>query len=237
MKKKIIIIVLIINWFNIHSQINSGVITYKALLSNDFSGDGYKDAARESSKKLEFKLKFKNSSSLFYQVNNLDNENMSVSLAGSFLGYKNPVYYNKGIYKYYNNSSPIFDNKEFLINFKDTVGWTLSNETKIINDFICYKAETKRVVYKLEKEQYNTVIAWYCPKIAIPFGPLDCGELPGLIFELQNQYGSIILNKIEFDEKIDIKLPENGKDISEIDFNKLFILRMKEATESLKTKQ
>ena len=235
MKKIFLIIYLIL--FNIgYSQNKSGEVTYKVIFGENMSGNVYKEAARNSADKLEYSLKFKDSLSLFTQINKIDNDDLAVGLASAFSGYKNPVYFNKksGVYKYHNTNSPIFDNQEYLINYKDTIGWVLTKETKVINNYTCYKATTLRPSYKLNETSYFPVTAWYCPKIAFPYGPLDCAGLPGLIFELQYQYGSIVLDKIDFSKDIDFLQPKKGENITEKDFNKLFNSRMKEASDTLK---
>lgn len=62
--------------------------------------------------------------------------------------------------------------------YRDTIHpmrWELSEETKMIDSLLCYKAET---VFR--GRRYT---AWYCPAIELPYGPWKLGGLPGLVIE------------------------------------------------------
>jgi GLPGLI family protein len=85
--------------------------------------------------------------------------------------------------------------------------WILTNETKLIDNYLCYKATNIFTVNNGEKIFNHPVIAWYCPKLPYPYGPIGYGNLPGLILELQVRnvvYGakSIQINSnLRFDSK------------------------------------
>lgn len=60
--------------------------------------------------------------------------------------------------------------------------WNLiKGETKKIGGFVCHKATTQF--------RGSKIVAWYTPKISIPFGPWKLKGLPGLILELYNPDG------------------------------------------------
>lgn len=239
MKKILYSIVIFLLHNNIQCQVDNGRVVYKVIFAEDPKEDIYKKSARNGAKTLEFELLFNKTSSLFQQVDKIENEDAAVKFACAFSGYKNPVYYDKAKkeYKYNNFASPIVNEKEFLIIYKDSIGWTLLNETKIINNYTCYKATSLVPVYKINDVSFTTITAWYCPQIAINYGPLTFGNLPGLIFELQNQYSSLVIDKIEFNSEIKIKEPIKGVLITELEFNSLFNNRIKEITEELNKKK
>lgn len=86
------------------------------------------------------------------------------------------------------------------------IDWEITQETKQINNYTVYKANA---VYNTgaTKEKYKKakVTAWFCPEIPMPYGPLNFGNLPGLIFEVNFKNVSYGLTKIEFKP---VKIPE-----------------------------
>jgi GLPGLI family protein len=60
------------------------------------------------------------------------------------------------------------------------INWTITNETKIIEGFLCKKAVTE-----LTKYGYTiSYTAWYSEKIPVNDGPFEYGGLPGFILEI-----------------------------------------------------
>ena len=94
----------------------------------------------------------------------------------------------------------------------DSINWIIVNETKKINNFVCYKAEGKTQKYSLKKGLYTIEYeAWFCPDFEYSLGPAEYVGLPGLIFEA-NQKGAkfkFVLKKISREET-KITLPDTG---------------------------
>lgn len=94
-----------------------------------------------------------------------------------------------------------------IVNVTDSVffKWQLINEKKDINGFECFKA--------LANFRGRTWEAWYCPKIAVNYGPWKFWGLPGLIFEVYdtNKIYNFYLTKIEKELDIDIEYPNQYK--------------------------
>lgn len=80
------------------------------------------------------------------------------------------------------------------------LNWNLVNDSKVIGEFNCKKAE---VDFRGRK-----FIAWYAPKIAIPFGPFKFKGLPGLIINIESTYnGNTIqwnLTSLKFNDSLSI---------------------------------
>ncbi|MFD2942809.1 GLPGLI family protein [Flavobacterium notoginsengisoli] len=95
--------------------------------------------------------------------------------------------------------------------------WVLYNETKKIDRFVCYKATTEIVRVTPQKTFRFPVTAWYCPEINVPFGPLEFGNLPGLILELQTKDAVFEVKTISInpEEKIEVPKLKKGKILSE----------------------
>ncbi len=81
--------------------------------------------------------------------------------------------------------------------------WNLINETKMVNNYICHKAEVE-----FRGRKYT---AWYTKEIALPFGPWKFYGLPGLILEVQDakkEY-TILAKEINFNVQKNIyKAPD-----------------------------
>lgn len=100
--------------------------------------------------------------------------------------------------------------------------WELINETKIIDGYLCYKATSQLIRKNGENTFKFPIIAWYCPKIPIPFGPLGYGNLPGLILELQERnvlYGAKEI-KFNLEKPESIVKPSEGVRIKQEELNK-----------------
>ena len=101
-------------------------------------------------------------------------------------------------------------------NFKK---WQLTQETKKISGYVCYKA-----LRTVKSKKRNFVIeAWYTPSIPANFGPKgECG-LPGLILEVENGTINFKATKIILNpkEKVKVLKPTKGNIVSEEEFQVL----------------
>ncbi|MEZ4854805.1 GLPGLI family protein [Flavobacterium sp.] len=100
--------------------------------------------------------------------------------------------------------------------------WNITNESKIINDLLCYKAILKKETVNSKGTFVNTIIAWFSPEINLPYGPLGFSKLPGLILEAQTKDCIYGVKKIEFNYKSEIKFPkiDTNKFLEEEEFEK-----------------
>ncbi|MEM0542267.1 GLPGLI family protein [Flavobacterium sp. j3] len=239
MTKKLIIILIITNISCLFAQINSGSVTYKILFSfGDVKNDIYRNQAVLNSEKLEYTLTFNQNCSLFSETDKLTEDKSSLRLASAFTGYINPVYYSNidKSFTYNNSFSPLVDYFEFRIKFIDTIGWKISDEVKFINNYKCFKATSQRVRYKKDRAYTFPVTAWFCPEIPLPFGPMDCAGLPGLIFELEYENASFVLDKMELNKNVKVEEVKKGHIVTVKEFNDIFNTRLNEATKYLKNK-
>lgn len=78
-----------------------------------------------------------------------------------------------------------------------------------------------------------TITAWYSPEIPINQGPESYWGLPGLILEINDGTTTILCSKIVLNakEKVDIKAPTKGKEISQKEYDETVIKKMKEFRE------
>ena len=104
----------------------------------------------------------------------------------------------------------------FLIEQPKSV-WKISQETKIIGGYLCYRA-----VYQNPLDKYKKPVAWFAPKIPASYGPKIFIGLPGLILELEDNLVTFTAIKIELNpkEKISIRKPK-GKAITKEKYDAL----------------
>lgn len=101
--------------------------------------------------------------------------------------------------------------------------WKITNESKKIDDYLCFKATGIYQVKNTIGTFDHTVTAWFCPSIPHSFGPIGYGGLPGLILELQVRKSWFGVDKIDFDSKETFSNEEFTKKekISEEELNKI----------------
>jgi GLPGLI family protein len=149
---------------------------------------------------------------------NTTNSNLK-DLAGSLGGTTGIFYINKQDAIYLNKKH--FSGEDFLVklNLKD---WKITSDTKLINDFKCYKAISEDVVKNYKGTFKFKVVAWFTPDLPSFFGPAGYFGLPGLILELDNSKVNLRASKIQFTkfEKIDEKPFNKGVSISEGELEK-----------------
>lgn len=169
----------------------------------------------------EFILIFNNKESL-YQVKE---DKMVVDKSQNSLRVNFLEYYGGGKSLFYSNlegkktivqeESIVLDNELFLIEY-DFATWKLTQETKKIGNYLCYKA-VQQTKIKTKKE----TIVWYTPDIPFGFGPKLFTNLPGLVLEVQIGNILFVATKIKLTKntKVEIEMPKEGKKISSSDYN------------------
>lgn len=74
------------------------------------------------------------------------------------------------------------------------------------------------------------IVAWYTPQIPISQGPGEYWGLPGLILEVNVDSTTILCSKIVINpkEKIKIEAPDNGKEVTKMEYKKIITEKMQE---------
>jgi GLPGLI family protein len=187
MKKYLIVLLLLLTFWNSKSQnvaISYGLAIEKeeGLFASNASLKYLLDQSIVEAKNLNFNLIINESGSKFYHDKVLNS------------GVVNSQLFTLGMAHY---NGMIYDLKDKLLLQIDLLGenifneeaknynWTLTTETKLIDNYICYKATNFYVVTNGGKVFNHPVTAWYCSKLPYPYGPNGYGNLPGLILELR----------------------------------------------------
>lgn len=226
--------------FVCNSQINSGIISYsvqkKSIDSseNQSKNIGYKEFANNVDKKtnaLKFKLVFNKSYGLFTLEDDLpiDGEDYMTKMAISLLRGNN-VYYTDLINKvYYENKEILNESFSIKKNFDDTK-WSVTKDSKLIDDYLCYKAVFNRpFLDKKGETRYTEIIAWFCPTLAFNLGPFEAVGLPGLVLEFHSGQYIFFANNIllEKEGKV-IEKPKIDKVVTQEELNKIIKRKLSE---------
>lgn len=216
----------------------SGSIIYKYKMNRSFLTEVKELSSKleEDSRNITFTLDFEKNLTLFSLNENL---NTSRNLAVSFTKARKPILSDLYKRKYYQSTphSVLFLENEFTIEY-DFLKWSLTDESKIIENKTVFKAEGDVTVLINNEVVNQKIIAWYCPEIPISIGPRGVNGLPGLIYVLEDRYGAFIIENIKLTEKQLIK-PKNLLDneiISESDFYQLSIERKKIFDKAIESK-
>lgn len=216
MKKSILLAILIstLSYGQLKNiNVDYGLIIEReaGLFENNAMLKSFLEKAMIDCKSLTFQLIITENGSKFLNKENLESDN-NIGLKRFTL----TMSHYSGIV--YNLKNKILVQKELLgeniyavEGLKDN--WVLTSETKLIDNYLCYKATNIYKVTNGSKVFNHPVIAWYCPKIPYPYGPIGYGNLPGLILELQVRNAVFGAKTIKFNSDLDfdIKLLEKIK--------------------------
>lgn len=168
------------------------------------------------------------------------------------------------IYKNIQNNQLLITNellgKQFLI--KDELPileWKMTGESKKIGQYMCFKAtaiknwqdlniatfrrprnDNKSTQENIEAPKVETTVtAWYTMQIPVNHGPGNYWGLPGLILELSTDKTTILCSKIVLNpnDKLSIKQPTKGKEITKEDYTKIATKKFSEMRENFRKRR
>ncbi len=90
--------------------------------------------------------------------------------------------------------------REWTVRYdRDISSWEITNETKEIHGYTCYKAITP---IKINGEEIDDNLeAWFTPEIPFRYGPMEIYGLPGLILEVRQKNFIYYATEIELYKK------------------------------------
>jgi GLPGLI family protein len=222
--------------------------------------------ALKTAGEAEFTLSFTKDESIYEKVIELAKPkpstsgfSMTITGGGTTHGtsYKN---LKEGIFK----REDQIQGKEFLIvDELEKYDWKITGESKQIGNYTAIKAtytvkakvltdeEKKELEEEKEEEEESSTglfsmmerkdkvtTAWFTPQIPVSNGPGTFQGLPGLILELQDGNTTLLCTKIEINpEKFEIKIPDTGKEIKRVDFEKLQKKKQEQMMKRFKNKR
>lgn len=198
----------------------------------------------------EYELEFSREESVFKKLPKLEKPKPTkgqISVTRSVMS-DDEIHY-KNLHKNeYLNSKELYG-KLFLIQDElENSDWQLSNESKTIGDYICFKAiyvpeleesDDSEEKWIEEEKDKKEIIAWYTPQIPVKNGPMKYDGLPGLILEVQDENLKFLCTKIIINpaEKIEIKAPKKGKKVSQKEFKAIVKEKNKDMMENFKSQK
>jgi GLPGLI family protein len=236
--KKLVITLTTLIFFNISfAQTLNGKVIYEATLNpqayiDKVGKDSIMPKARKESRikralkaaPVNFHLLFNGTESLYkaeYDMETNRRLGLLLNQTGN-VGEQEKIYY-KNI-----KTQEMFYQSFWTQNVLVTINkldWNLTQETKKIGSYTCYKATATINSEQLHGMNFlSPVIAWYTPQIPVPFGIQRFNGLPGLTLELIADYenGEIryVATKIELnpEKEIKIKKPKGKKRVSEQEY-------------------
>jgi len=236
MKNNYLAIIFILSLSALNAQQLTAKVDYKVRVAKEFSltKDNKKtdtNALKNSMTLLENSVK-KNVGYLDYllifnkdeaEYKNVpileDSNNPGLKYAKIFTGSLNSYYYNS--LKNEIVRQAVAYGQLFLISSKlNARKWILTQDSKTIGSYLCYKATSTLVTKNSVGTFYKPVIAWYAPKLPVPYGPKGYGGLPGLILQLTEGDFTFYVSKLTLNPKkqVVIKKPTKGKQVSEAEF-------------------
>lgn len=140
----------------------------------------------------------------------------------------------------------LFDKNFIVIDSLRQRKWELTNETKKIGDYTCYKAtaaiergaegddDENNSLFPKNNGKKDKITVWYTPDIPIGQGPDGYWGLPGLILEVQGKDMSLLCFKVVLNSKDNTPIaePKKGKRIKRKDFDALAKEKYKALQES-----
>jgi len=117
-----------------------------------------------------------------------------------------------------------FMGRAFLISMPVTkMKWKITSEKVKYLDYECMKST-------MTYEEGVEVVAWFAPAIPVKAGPAGYGQLPGAILMLSkgDKDLEIKATKVELKEVETITKPDEGKKVTEEEFDKIMEEKMKE---------
>lgn len=228
MKKHFLISLLIISFSNF-AQVNGGIVTYGVTVIEDKDSQIDKLMLSMNAnyysiiKEFEFILKFNSEKAHFQMTEKMYSDNTAADMGMVKIRFSgNSLIANDSIFSEYSSRNL----GDFIVKEALNKNWTLTNESKLIGVYKCFKATTEDVVVTKEKTFRHPITAWYCPEIPFPYGPLSYGGLPGLILELQTKNGVYGVKKIDLKQTpIEIETLKKYKLIHKVELDKLIEIK------------
>lgn len=209
------------------AQTNSGVAIYKkvrkdtTIIIDNMNIRKILDNTNTLAESLEYELKFNGSEATFEVIEPLEFENKMILVMAITAGSGYGIRYTNLTTKESLHQKNIYGEQFLVSNSLDSIAWKLTNESKQISGYTCYKAVTSKTVVGMKEVFSRSVIAWYAPSIPVNFGPIGYAGLPGLILELKFNVYTYYMTKIELGKKVNLKKPTKGRKITALEFENL----------------
>jgi GLPGLI family protein len=203
---------------NIYSQnieVEYGVLfDIENIKEEKFKNSFFSKIINESKDKITYELIFNDSLSNFKIKEQLEIENFNKIRFAAGLIFEGEFVFNKKkdvLIKIISNYNLVILNRQI---------WKITDETKKIDGFTCYKATTEKIVINSKGKFVFPVTVWFTPELPFSFGPGNYFDLPGLILEIQERNFVVFAKKINLNSNKKINDILNSNLISEDEYIK-----------------
>jgi GLPGLI family protein len=181
----------------------------KKLKTKNVKMDKWMRAVFENTPDVNAFLEFNNNEALYFVEDKMQNDgkpayNVNRTSAGG-----DDIYYkNTKTGEYFKENSTF---GELLLIEIETKKWKITQESKKIGNYICYKA-----IDIASTNRKMKLVVWFTPEIPVSFGPLKYNGLPGLVILVEMSKRTISVSEIILNPKdeIIINKPTKGKKIT-----------------------
>lgn len=221
------LILVLISTINFYSQTGEVVYGIKSIKQDNLEKSMVKGIIKEYDL-MKFSLVYNKTNSYFRLKKNIPHNSKWYNLAKIFIESYNDWYQNPLTKEASYNQEIGGELYHIIYNKMD--GWEVTEETKNIEGYTCYKAIRKEsnTKHRNPEKKYLTYIAWFTPDIPAPYGPLGNGGLPGLILQLEKPNLVVYTaKKIVLNKKNKVPVPKEAKKINPVDKHKLMRLARK----------
>lgn len=234
MRKISLLLISLFFIINTYAQTNSGSLTYtvkpdKVMMDSILNQENTPSALKRGIQNLfdyqlktlphlTYRLDFNNKESLFSIPQNMPNDNrLDLQKTARNVGAYGKYFISQDEKMSYHQFE--FAGAELIVTHpSDKFDWQITNESKLINGYQCYKAVTH---YYPDAGLGGKITAWFTPSLPFQTGPIVYAGLPGLILELKQGYYIFTAEDINLSKKEKkIKKPRRGRLISSEDFPK-----------------
>ena len=209
-----------------YGQIKTGRIEYGLVISDDKELEKglmseYFSDAKKNAIYVSYSLDFNSTAMIFYKNKKMNGDNNNTAFSEAFSGVNGKLYKEKSSDVILNE----LDDKmlgHLILKKELNPKWTLLKNTKKIQNYVCYEATAVIEIKNSVGVFKRNVVAWYCPKIPVSYGPKGYSGLPGLILELQEKNIIFGAKKITLNPaNVIIVKPTKYKTVTEIEYQKM----------------
>ncbi len=238
MLKKIFLLLIFYNQGVSCQENNSIEVVYKIIVE-DFSENEIANMKNEKIKNIVLEKMNNTKNKEFLLIGNYKNAYFKkINTLRSDLISRDSDYSGNEEYYYDIESKKIFvltelGGKKHLVYYPfDYYNWVITNETKNIDGYICYKALGVQKIDDFRGKREYELEAWFCPSLPYNYGPSIYYGLPGLVFEAFTHKGKIkyVIKSLKFSNNNQEILKPKYEEISNKEFTEIFNLRMKNMT-------
>lgn len=223
MSQKILLsLISVLTFYQVHSQIKSGDLIYKANARMDVFQKDIDNApeipaahkhwfsqVKKGLPYLKLKLVFNQNEASYKTLDGMGSDNdINPNFAAKFAG-SDGVFYTNLEENSTLHQLEYVENQWIVKREISNLNWQISNETKKIKGYICQKATA---TYDITHMPKGDLSVWFAKKLPFQYGPIGLAGLPGLILEVDYGYFHYHIDKMNFSKKPKmIKKPSKGE--------------------------